>query len=101
MLGSILAGLFVVAFLLFFLAAAGAMVGMALTMIYGDDFFEEISSRVRQRQERRLPKSERLARAKDREAERALQTGRLNHAQRLWREATEIRRKGNSQDESS
>lgn len=99
MLGNILAGLFAVAFLLFFLAAAGAMVSMALTMVYGDDFIEEISSRIRQRQERGLPKSERLARAKDREAESALQAGRIDHAKNLWLEAEEIRRKGDLQDE--
>lgn len=100
MLGSILAGLFAVAFLLFFLAAAGVMVSMALTMVYGDDFLEEISSRIRQRQERGLPKSERLARAKDREAESAWKTGRLDHAEHLWRESAEIRRKASLQDES-
>ena len=99
MLGNILAGLAVIAFLLFFLAAAGAMVSMALTMVYGDDFLEEISSRIRQRQERGLPKGERLARAKDREAESALQGGRPDHAKHLWREAEEIRRKGDLQDE--
>ena len=99
MIGSILAGLFAVAFLLFFLAAVGAMVSMALTMVYGDDFLEEISSRIRQRQERGLPNNERLARAKDREAESALREGRPDHAKRLWREAAEIRREGDLQDE--
>lgn len=99
MFGSILSGLAVITLVLFFLAMAGAMFGITLTTVYGDDFIEEISSRIRQRQERGLPKSERLARAKDREAESALQTGRSDHAKHLWREAEEIRRRGNLQDE--